>query len=152
MRYAGQLFEITVPVPGGELNDESWKQMAELFHQAYHGLYGRHSPEAAIEALNWRLLATGPTPPVDLAEAEPVDDGSDISRARKGTRRAYFGDRHGWLETDVYDRYALRPGDEGAGPAVIEERESTIVVPPHTTFTVDAYLNVCLTLHSESEL
>ncbi len=149
MRYAGQLFEITVPVPGGVLNEESWKEMAKLFHRAYHELYGRHSPEAAIEALNWRLLATGPTPPVDLAEVSDADAGAGIERARKGARPTYFGGRYGWQDTAVFDRYTLVPGDEAAGPAVIEERESTIVVPPSTTFTVDSYLNVRLTLHAE---
>ncbi|MEZ4497602.1 MAG: hydantoinase/oxoprolinase family protein, partial [Thermomicrobiales bacterium] len=150
MRYAGQLFEITVPVPGGVLNDDSWREMADLFHKAYHELYGRHSPEAAIEALNWRLLATGPTPAVDLAEVPSSQNGTPgIERAKKGTRPAYFGNRHGWQDTTVFDRYALRPGDEASGPAVIEERESTIVVPPATTFIVDSYLNVRLTLQAE---
>lgn len=150
MRYAGQLFEITVPVPVGELSDESWPQMAELFHKAYHELYGRHSPEAPIEALNWRLLATGPTPAIDLAEVATPDDSAGAARALKGSRSAYFGDHGGWQTIDVYDRYRLLPGDTASGPAVIEERESTIVVPPATEFRVDEYLNVRLTLHSEA--
>ncbi len=58
----------------------------------------------------------------------------------KGTRRAYFAERGGFVETPVYDRYALTPGMTLKGPAIVEERESTAVIGPGGRARVDAGL------------
>ena len=78
----------------------------------------------AIEALNWRVVAAGPRPTFTMSAASA---GAAPARPRraKGSRRAYFPEAQGYVDTPVYDRYALRPGAELAGPAIIEEREST---------------------------
>ena len=55
----------------------------------------------------------------------------------KGTRRAWFAEANDWVETPVYDRYALGPGTTLAGPAIVEERESTAVVGPGARCRVD---------------
>ena len=47
---------------------------------------------------------------------------------RKGSRRAYFPERADYVDTAVYDRYALKPGMQFAGPAIVEERESTLII------------------------
>ena len=146
MRYAGQLYEITVPVPDGELNSTSRTRMEEFFHMTYHDLYGRHSAEAPIEALNWRLLATGPTPDIPLERATNGSGEDGPEMAKKGTRQAYFGDHAGWTETAVFDRYQLRPGHSADGPAIIEERESTVIVPPNAEFGVDEFQNIRIVL------
>ena len=54
-------------------------------------------------------------------------------------RRAYFPETRGYTDTPVYDRYALAPGTALTGPAIVEERESTTVIPPGVTATVDEY-------------
>src|SRR4029077_11710805 len=58
----------------------------------------------------------------------------------KGARQTWFGD--GFVEADVYDRYALEPGDSIEGPAIVEEREARTVVPPGDRLTVDVQLNL----------
>ena len=63
----------------------------------------------------------------------------------RGERPVTF-EGHGPLPSPVYDRYALRPGMEFAGPALVEERESTCVVGPETRIAVDAQLNLLLEL------
>src|SRR5206468_9212192 len=63
----------------------------------------------------------------------------------KARRRAWFAET-GWVETPVYDRYALRPGDALEGPVIVEERESTTVVPPGDRLAVDDGLNLRLTI------
>src|SRR6185503_4873155 len=63
---------------------------------------------------------------------------------RKGARQAWFGE--GFVEAPVFDRYALVPGDEISGPAIVEEREATTVVPPGDSLRVDESLNLRLTI------
>ena len=71
---------------------------------------------------------------------------SDAGRALKGPRPACFGRGGDLVDTSVYDRYALRPGMQLAGPAIIEVRESTIVVGPRMSAEVDPYFNVVVHL------
>ena len=68
--------------------------------------------------------------------------GGDASRALKGERRAYFPELDGYHSTPVYDRYKLGPGAELRGPAIVEERESTVVIGPNAAARVDDVLNL----------
>jgi N-methylhydantoinase A/oxoprolinase/acetone carboxylase beta subunit len=92
--------------------------------------------------VTWKLSAIGGAPRVTLAKASA--DGRD--GGRKGRRRAWFPETRGWTDCPVYDRYALAPGTQLAGPAIVEERESTSVLPPNTTATVDEYANLIVTV------
>jgi N-methylhydantoinase A len=60
----------------------------------------------------------------------------------KTTRRAWFAESAGWIDTPVYDRYALGPGTTFAGPAIVEERESTAVIGPGASCRVDEGLTL----------
>ena len=93
----------------------------------------------ALEIINWRLVASGPRPEMNLHLPR---DTSDKRHARKGSRRAYFPESGGFVETAVYDRYAFKPGVEFTGPAIVEERESTLIVGPSGCARVDKNLNV----------
>lgn len=143
MRYVGQGHEVEVPVPLGPLGRESLETLSRNFEAAYRTLYGRTAPGVAIEALNWRLVVSGPPPEIRMAGA-----GDRQSRvpapgdALKSRRPAYFPEADGFVETPVYDRYALGPGVALEGPAIVEERESTAVIPPGFRISVDE----CLTL------
>lgn len=59
--------------------------------------------------------------------------------AQKGERQAYFPEAGGYVATPVYDRYGLATGTELHGPAIVEERESTLVIGPGARITVDTY-------------
>jgi N-methylhydantoinase A len=93
----------------------------------------------ALEIINWRVVASGPRPEMNLHLPRGTSDRSD---ARKGSRRAYFPESNEFVETAVYDRYALQPGVEFTGPAIVEERESTLIVGPRGYARVDENLNV----------
>jgi N-methylhydantoinase A/oxoprolinase/acetone carboxylase beta subunit len=139
MRYVGQFHDITVPVPSGRLGPECLPEMERLFRKSYEALYEGAGSEEPIEALNWRLLATGPDP-----EMRPRDDPNPVQGSSvKGTRRVYFP-TEGYVETPVYNRYRLRPGYRADGPAVVEERESNVLVYPGDVFRVDGHGNVVL--------
>jgi N-methylhydantoinase A len=140
MRHVGQGFEIAVPVPDRALGPRSLDAMKALFLDTYQQLFDRRLPEVPIEALTWRLHASGPVPNVALNFA------GQTTRAReplKGERPVWFADT-GFAPCRVYDRYALAAGMRFAGPAVIEERESTTVAGPDTHVSVDQYLNLII--------
>ncbi|MEV6619686.1 hydantoinase/oxoprolinase family protein [Amycolatopsis sp. NPDC051106] len=136
MRYAGQGYEIRVPVHGGSWPDA----LIDEFTATYRALYRRTGPAVAVEVLNWRVVSSGPVPDVTLRLAAQASPGA----ARKGSRQAYFPAAGGFVDTAVFDRYLLTPGERVDGPAIVEERESTVVVPPgaHCVVRGDAALEV----------
>ena len=139
MRYVGQGHEVPVRLPNGVLGEQHVPQITAEFEETYRGLYGRKGPDVALEIINWRVVASGPRPEMNLQLPRGT---SDRSNARKGTRRAYFPESSGFVETAVYDRYAFQPGVKFTGPAIVEERESTLIVGPRGRARVDENLNV----------
>ena len=104
-----------------------------MFERAYERRYLRKIENVAAEVAAWRLTMLGPAPGgMDVA---PLSDDSDFE---KGARKIYFGPEGGFEEARVYHRYSLPAGREFSGPAVVEERESTIVVPQDARFRKDA--------------
>ncbi|MED6310661.1 MAG: hydantoinase/oxoprolinase family protein, partial [Pseudomonadota bacterium] len=140
MRYSGQGFEIDVPVPDGEMDGSAADVMRQSFLDKYQELFGRQIGDLPIEALTWRIYASGPTPNVELNFAgQQIDE----EPSDKGERQVYFPET-GYATCKIYNRYALKPGDSFRGPAVIEERESTAVAGPDTTVSIDKYLNLVI--------
>ncbi|GAA1961339.1 hydantoinase/oxoprolinase family protein [Amycolatopsis minnesotensis] len=137
MRYTGQGYEIRVEVP--EDTGDWPKPLVAAFTRTYRELYRRTGPDVGVEVLNWRVVSSGPAPEVALRV-----HGGETGEAKKGTRAAYFPEAGGFVDTPVFDRYVLRPGDGFGGPAIVEERESTLVVPPgaHCVVREDASLEV----------
>jgi len=137
-RYVGQGYELTVPVPLGRLDAAALARVRASFDDIYTARYGYANPDQPVEIVTWKLSAIGGAPRIALAKAAAGSgDGS-----RKGVRRAYFPEARGYADTPVYDRYALTPGMSLTGPAIVEERESTTVLPPGVTATVDEYANL----------
>jgi 5-oxoprolinase (ATP-hydrolysing)/N-methylhydantoinase A len=137
MRLVGQMHEINVPLPEGGIDDSALDDVRAAFAEVYARRYTAVYADAAIEAISFRVRVVGPAPPLDLDQAQSPAPGQT---KRKGARQAWFGD--GFVAAAVYDRYALAPGDRIEGPAIIEEREATTVVPPGDRLTVDAHLNL----------
>jgi len=141
-RYLGQGYELTVPVPAGPLDAAALATVRQRFDEIYAARYGYASPDEPVEIVTWKLSAIGGTPRVSLPKAATTSD----RNPRKGERPAYFPERGGYVDTPVYDRYALTAGTTITGPAIVEERESTTVLPPGATATVDAYANLIVSL------
>jgi N-methylhydantoinase A len=140
LRYVGQGFEVTTPIPGGTLGPDHVGAIRASFLETYQALFGQHVAELPIESISWRLESSGPVPNVELNfGGQPTDQ----AEPRKGERRMYFPEI-GFAPCAVYSRYALRPGMELAGPLVVEERESTTVVGPDARVTVDQFLNLII--------
>lgn len=140
MRYSGQGYEIRVPVNAVERN---WPDaLVEEFTETYRTLYQRTGPDVAVEVLNWRVVSSGPVPEVTVKLKAAAADGD----ARKGSRPAYFPAAGGFTDAAVFDRYRLKPGDDVEGPAIVEERESTVVIPPGASCTVRADAGLVVTV------
>jgi len=137
-RYVGQGYEVTVPVPAGRLDAAALERVRASFHDVYAARYGYANPTEPVEVVTWKLSAVGGSPRIALAKAAA----SSMDARRKGTRRAYFPEARGYTDTPVYDRYELAAGTSLTGPAIVEERESTTVLPPGVTATVDEYANL----------
>jgi N-methylhydantoinase A len=141
VRYAGQGHEIRIDLPIGSLGPSSLGPIRETFETVYRSLFGRTGPEVPLEAVSWRVIASGPKPSVQLnASASPGRN------PVKGERPVYFPEWEEHRPVPVYDRYVLAPDTRIDGPAIIEERESTTVVGPDAQIEVDSARNLVVNL------
>jgi N-methylhydantoinase A len=145
LRYAGQFHEVEVDVPAGDLVGASIAETIANFHADHEELYAFNMPFQAVEFLTFRLRATTPKAPFQLRRLEAGD--GDAARAQKRTRTCRFAGRD--LDVPVYDGERLLAGDRFAGPAVIEEATTTVVIPDRYDCTVDEYRNYVLTRTSD---
>jgi N-methylhydantoinase A len=134
MRYAGQGYQVDAEV--AVLDRDA---IRAAFEAEYLRLYGRVEAALPVECVGWRVTVSGATPRLDLAATA-----APVGIALTGMRQAWFGGA--FVATAVYDRAAIRPGDVVAGPALVEERESTLVLPPGARATCDAALNLLVEL------
>jgi N-methylhydantoinase A len=140
MRYAGQGHEVTVELPNGELGPDDADRLTALYHEEYRRLYGREGPDVPLETLTWRLEVVSPRPQIQL-DAGYLGPRT-LSGAHKGKREIYLPEHEDFLDVPVYDRYRLDPGVVFEGPAVVEERESTVVLGPDTEVEIDPARNL----------
>jgi N-methylhydantoinase A len=143
MRYVGQGHEVSVTLPDGILSEAHLGAISAAFAATYRGLYGRSGPDVPLEVINWRVVASGPRPKMT---SRKTHDAAPRGDPRKNSRRAYFPERQAYVDTPVYDRYGLGPGIEFVGPAIVEERESTLIIGGRGHARVDEALNVIVEL------
>ncbi|MDP6871974.1 MAG: hydantoinase/oxoprolinase family protein [Alphaproteobacteria bacterium] len=127
MRYVGQGFEVRVDLPDGPIDQDFADRAIEAFNGAYLQKHKFLDPEARIEAVDWTLVATLPSGQEDSAI---VQQHKPDAPARNGSRPAWFPEAGGYVETRIIDRQALAEGASIAGPAIIEDPDSTTVVLP----------------------
>jgi N-methylhydantoinase A len=138
MRYSGQGHEITVSILSGTLSEKSVAEIENNFNEEYKLRYGRSIENIPIESVTWRVLVSGPSP--ELIPRQAVI--GTHNKAVKGKRKVYFG--NGFIETPVYDRYAIEVNKKITGPCIIEEFESTTVVGAESTVMLDEFRNIII--------
>ena len=141
IRYAGQGYTVPVAIPDRPFGPELEGPLRTAFDHAYERRFGSHLKTAGAEALHWRLAARVAVASASLSFAQ-IEAGDP----HKGERAAYFPEVGRFVPAQVYDRYKLRPGDVVDGPALIEERESTIVFGPSGRVEADDLRNLVMTL------
>jgi N-methylhydantoinase A len=140
MRYIGQGHEVTVELPDGPLGPDDADRLTTLYRTEYRRLYNREGPDVLLEALTWRLEVAAPRPEIRLGSEEGSPP--PVSEAQKGEREIYLPEDEDFRTVPVYDRYHLDPGAVLEGPAVVEERESTVILGAEGRTEIDAARNL----------
>ena len=143
MHYKGQIFELSVPAPGGDFDRAKISELEENFGQEHEQTYGhRAGPEEPVVLVTAQLVGRG-VPDHD-AVPDRLSTANEQASDVQGSRQAYFGAEHGWLETDFINRAQLT--ETRRGPLIIEEYDATCVVPPGASAEKDDYGNIIITL------
>jgi N-methylhydantoinase A len=141
LRYLGQEHTVKVPVPAGEITEESMKQVIEKFHETHEQLYTFKLEGAPTEIVNLHLTAFGTVQKPELAKL-PATEGT-AEDALKEVRSVLY-EEDGWVDTKVYDRTKLGAEVTIEGPAIVEEQSNSTVLYPGQQLTVDSYGNLII--------
>lgn len=141
MRYVGQWRSLTVPVstPLGKNLEGSLAR----FHQEHQREYSFSDPAQAVEIYGLRVIGLGL---VDKPEFPRLSTDGDLSAAKTEERQVYFGEAGGFFAAAIYDRAKLPAGAVFDGPAIVEQMDSTVVIPPDWRAEVDDFGNIVLRL------
>ncbi|GAB2530277.1 hypothetical protein GCM10027267_31100 [Paramicrobacterium agarici] len=148
MRYAGQNFELPIEVPENVDNSEALATVVGRFHAAHERMYGYQLENSALEVVTFRVQAVGKSTTVELTKSETSD--ADPSQALDSVRNAYFDAETGYQECPVYRRDALLSGNRIAGPAIVEQMDTTTVLLPGDDCLVDELGNLVITIGEAS--
>jgi N-methylhydantoinase A len=138
-RYQGQNFEVIVAIP--RVAPDGMAEFLERFEAAHRQEYGYSVPGRMVEIVNCRLQAVGSVAKAPLRE---IGASGDIAAARTGQRDVYFGAEQGWLTAPVYARSRLPGSCTLAGPALIEEMSSTVLLAPGQGAAIDRIGNMVI--------
>jgi len=138
MRYVGQAYELEVPIEV-PLTRERVAEIVAAFHATHERIYGYARPQQLVEFVNFRAVHTYPLPQPVVRPAARAS--GTLADARLGERRAYFD---GYVPTTLYERARLPLGARLTGPAIVEQDDTTTVIPPGVTALVDEAGNLRL--------
>jgi N-methylhydantoinase A/oxoprolinase/acetone carboxylase beta subunit len=138
MRFVGQGSEISVPVPAGDFSKFEKAEIRRFFDDVYEKLYGRTYPDSEAEFINLKVRAGLPERLLQLRRLD-ARKGQSIDAAVKGKRLAYSPIARDFILYTVYDRYKLFPTAQFAGPAIVEEKESTLIVGEDAHLKTDEF-------------
>ncbi|MCW2983206.1 MAG: hydantoinase/oxoprolinase family protein [Conexibacter sp.] len=145
LRFQGQEYELTLPLPDRPLDEADVTRLADEFFNLYERTYGEGTAWVGVPStlVNYSVTVTGrqPRPPLITA----TRNGHTPEGALRGTRNAYLPDVGSRQEIPVYDGALCGAGIRIEGPAIIDETDTTIYVPKGTTAERDEFLNYVLT-------
>jgi N-methylhydantoinase A len=142
LHYQGQSFELEVPVPAGMIDGAALAAIEEAYSAEHEKTYGhRAGADEPVELVTLKVVGRGvpDVPRAALAAMAGLPEGVVISEP---SRQAYFGPVHGWRETRVVNRADL--AEPRRGPCIVEEYDSTCVVPPGSLASLDRFGNIVI--------
>jgi len=146
MRYVGQAHEVTFGFPGMLIKEGGGynftKKLEEKFHEQHQYLFGHSSPNAVTEFVTLSVSVIGPMTKSRMFEIEKGSIRPD--QARKGVRKVYFEEFNGYVDCLTFERSLLKADNTIIGPAIIEQMDSTIVIPPKQKGIVDNFGNIVI--------
>ncbi len=144
MRYYGQGDNVTVNLPFTRIEASLEETIRAAFEERYEQLYGRLVPHARPQVITWRLTGRARTRSRRFVWG---DNRVRTTAASRGERPVYLPLRRAFERVEVFDRYSVPAGTTLQGPLVLEERESTLVVPVKADVTILPDLTVSITLN-----
>jgi N-methylhydantoinase A/oxoprolinase/acetone carboxylase beta subunit len=147
-RYRGQGYELRTPVPAGDLDEMAIRAIRDAFHAEHRRAYGKDFPEKDVQIVNIRVVGVGAVPP--LAPKHIPTGTGNPENALTSIRSVWF-EVDGCatrLDTPRYARSALKAGDRMEGPAIVDQMDTTTVIPPGFTARVDGFGNIVISLNS----
>ncbi|HHW37351.1 MAG TPA: hydantoinase/oxoprolinase family protein [Bacillales bacterium] len=135
MMYAGQYFQVNVPFTANEMKTVTTDYIEEKFHKWHDQLFGYSTPEMEVEIVNFNLSALGITKKPNMKNTDYRGDSA--THACKGNRPMSHGDSGKLVETPVYDGEVLVHGNHLSGPAIIEQKVTTIIVSDYFNVICD---------------
>ena len=133
MRYAGQSFSITTTIPEDARYTESAGSVLEAFHRAHELIYGFREQDAIVEAVTQRLSIIGYVPKLDLPRLAP----GTVSPSPRSRRDIFH--EGGWIDAAIYRREDFGDGSSAVGPAIIEQDDTCLWVPPGWMLRADQH-------------
>ncbi|MFB3887548.1 MAG: hydantoinase/oxoprolinase family protein [Thermodesulfobacteriota bacterium] len=137
MRFVGQGSETSVSISERDFGKMKKDEVRRRFDEVYERLYGRTYPDSEVEFINFKIKASLPERLLQLPKME--NKRQNLAEAVKGRRPAYSSVARDFIPYTVYDRYKLSPHASFGGPAIVEEKESTVVVGEDASISVDDF-------------
>jgi N-methylhydantoinase A len=145
MAYLGQTHTVSVSlsisVSNGKVKAPTQEEIGTAFDSTYQATYGRLLKNGVRRVMNLRTAVIGRRPKFDLSTLAPAKGKPESTH--KGTRQVHFGNK--WHDTAIYNRLDLPVGAIIAGPAILEQPDTTVLIEPNLIGTVDDYGNTIIT-------
>jgi len=142
MRYVGQSYELEVPFPEGrgKITKDIIQDVAKRFHEVHQSIYQHSNPANPVEFIAFRTVFS--QKPQVLPVSHKLSSGTEATP--KGWRQAYFDEYQDFVNTPLYERTALAPGQKISGPAIVEQADTTTVLYPEQQAEVDELGNLII--------
>ena len=150
-RYLGQGYELRVDVPAGAVDDTWADRVRGDFHDIHEREYSRRFEDSDIEVPNVRVRGVGLMPPLQTTEVEPGGESAEAARRHEGSAWFVVDGELQELPTVSYDRAALEAGNRLVGPAIVNQYDTTTVIPPGMAAHVDRYGNIVIEVAASAE-
>jgi len=148
MRYRGQNFELPIDIEGEHgLEAEALAKVVAAFHDAHERVYGFHAEDDPIEVVTFRVQAVGRAERLELIKSEIDGESSDPALVTE--REIFLSTEFGFRKCPVYERGKLRPGNQLAGPAIVEQMDTTTVLLPGDSCVMDEYRNLVIEIGAQ---
>ena len=153
MRFAGQTFDVDVPVDARPLTDDDREALIASFQERYGELYGAGSvwENFPMTVMTARVVARGVRPKPSPPRVNGSADGASADTALRKRRRVYLSDAGGWTGVDCYEAAGLPVGEAMRGPCIVEDVDTTIFVPADARLTREPFGGFELQLSTTTE-
>ncbi len=140
LRYSGQAYELMVELENGPVDQKTIDQMVASFHQEHEKTYSHSSPTDPVDLINLRVKISITSEEVDVSSLKTNPIKTD--KATRSSRKAYFG-KQGYLNATIITREQLTTQTYD-GPLIIEDYDSTTIIPPHWSAKCDRQHNIIM--------